>query len=632
MDTLLHVGLSNAVLVLPLVVLAAGATAWGRRPALAHGLWLLVLVKLVTPPMLSLPIPRWTTEQTAPSEPVPLIVEQGEVRPVTLVELPVDPAPLPEMEAEPAAEAGPESKPAIELPAASVAWHDKLHVREPASAPPSDWVSPLLVSIWLGGTAIWVVLGAVRVRQFRQLLQHARPAPEHLQSQADSLASRLGARTCPPVRLVPGSISPMLWGLGGKAVLLMPVELLDRLDDEQRASLLVHELAHFRRRDHWVRLVELLATALYWWNPIVWMARRGLRAAEEQCCDAWVVWALPAAARAYADALVETVDFLSESRLALPPAASGIGHVRILKRRLTMILQGAPARKLSTTGTIAVLGLGAVILPWMASWAQGEEPPPDAQIRKAVKFLIENQKADDPQKAAEIEKAKNELVKMTMELEKMREQLHLAVLRFAESQQRLQQLVGGGEFKERIIVQMRGTAPGGPDARIMMTEVIDVLAAQVRGKEAAVAEAEARAAQAKARFLRNQELAARGAMSAEEVDNARAELRIAEAQLKGKQAEFDEARARMDAARRHGDAAPTTRSGVVTKPIGEDRATIRVTTKGQEAGESDRRMRDLEMKLADLLKEVEGLRQDMKRQAPGPRIPAPPLPPASRER
>ena len=89
---------------------------------------------------------------------------------------------------------------------------------------------------------------------------------------------------------------------------------------------------------------------LYWWHPVVWWARQKLHEAEEECCDAWVVSVLPESARAYAIALVETVDFLSEAGVALPLGASGIGEVRDLKRRLTMIMRGSTPRALTWSG------------------------------------------------------------------------------------------------------------------------------------------------------------------------------------------------------------------------------------------------------------------------------------------
>src|SRR5262249_49103398 len=131
-----------------------------------------------------------------------------------------------------------------------------------------------------------------------------------------------------------------------------------------------------RRRDHWVRLVELAATGLYWWHPVVWWARRELHEAEEQCCDAWVVAVLRGAGRAYALALLEAVAFFSHARSALPAAASGIGQVPHLKRRLTMILQGTSPRSLSWAGCLGVFALGLLlpVLPVGAQQPPGKDP------------------------------------------------------------------------------------------------------------------------------------------------------------------------------------------------------------------------------------------------------------------
>src|SRR5438552_1039484 len=65
MGTFLEVGLSNAIVASVLAVLAAIASRIGRRPALAHGLWLLVLLKLVTPPLVRVPLPWLSGEEPA---------------------------------------------------------------------------------------------------------------------------------------------------------------------------------------------------------------------------------------------------------------------------------------------------------------------------------------------------------------------------------------------------------------------------------------------------------------------------------------------------------------------------------------------------------------------------------------
>ena len=125
-----------------------------------------------------------------------------------------------------------------------------------------------------------------------------------------------------------------------------------------------------KARDHWVRWLEFVVIGLYWWHPVVWWARRRLRKAEEQCCDVWVVWAIPERARTYAAALLATVEFVSGAPTApaIASATSGSGHVSCLKRRLKMIVSAKTPKGLSWAGRIAVLGMAALVLPLAPSW------------------------------------------------------------------------------------------------------------------------------------------------------------------------------------------------------------------------------------------------------------------------
>jgi hypothetical protein len=114
---------------------------------------------------------------------------------------------------------------------------------------------------------------------------------------------------------------------------------MSQLSEEGRLTLIGHELAHIARRDHWVRWLELIVVTMFWWHPIAWLARWRIHELEDQCCDTWVVRTLPQAARTYARAIIKTVDFLAETQPTLPPAASGLGTMYSLKRRLKMILR-----------------------------------------------------------------------------------------------------------------------------------------------------------------------------------------------------------------------------------------------------------------------------------------------------
>jgi beta-lactamase regulating signal transducer with metallopeptidase domain len=368
MQTLVETAISNALVASALALVAFAVSRW-RRPALAHGLWLLVLLKLVTPPLLPVYLPAFQTESTGRAEILPTTTpETGHLRFSSVDELTTFLA-LTDLTD------NPEPADVTVTPVTVAPTH-----AEPIGLGWQDYVMPL----WISGAVICIGLTLSSVCRFQWLLHSARPAPRPIQNQTSRLAARLGLERCPQVCLVPGAVSPMIWAIGAAPRLLFPAGLLDRLDEEQRAALLLHELAHVRRRDHWVRFVELLVVALYWWHPVVWWARRELREAEEQCCDAWVVWASSGEGTAYARALLETVAFVSRSRFPLPASASGIGHIPHLRRRLTMIMQANTPRSLSAAGWL-LLGLAAFALPVGArAQAPGQQDKKEQEI-KALK-------------------------------------------------------------------------------------------------------------------------------------------------------------------------------------------------------------------------------------------------------
>src|SRR5439155_21327798 len=91
----------------------------------------------------------------------------------------------------------------------------------------------------------------------------------------------VGCGRVPDVCVFPACCSPMVFSLG-RPLLIVPAALLEQFSPDRQRAIIVHELAHLRRGDHWVRLLELIATAAMRWHPLLWLARRGLHEAEEQ--------------------------------------------------------------------------------------------------------------------------------------------------------------------------------------------------------------------------------------------------------------------------------------------------------------------------------------------------------------
>ena len=387
MEPLLRLLLTNAALAGLLALAAWAASRLVRRQAVVHALWLLALVKLVTPPLVELPL--LPASVTTPSEPAlahPTPVQRT---------LPV---------AGPVAAPVPEERPAARLDRAST---ERLVQRAPASgsgpafdrsatpAAPS-WLAAngrrfaLPVLLALGALAV-AGLTALRFARFRRLVSGSEPAPAGLEARALALAAGLGIRHAPPVRLVAARIPPVLWPSSSGPLLLLPRDLLPELADEELDALLAHELAHVLRRDHWVRFLEIAATALFWWYPVTWWARRAMRRAEERCCDEWVLRALPGSAHAYANGILKSLTFVADAPVPLPVAASGAGPIEDLEARLKEILMTNPLPRLSrpirfALGAAALVGLA--LFPTVA--------PPGAQ---AAAVVVLPETGDTPQPA-----------------------------------------------------------------------------------------------------------------------------------------------------------------------------------------------------------------------------------------
>jgi beta-lactamase regulating signal transducer with metallopeptidase domain len=356
--------LANAAVAVGLMAAAFGVAA-ARRPRAAHAAWLVVLLKLVTPPLVVVPV-FWAAT-AKPAEKAPKPVESTPPPPEATGEVLPEPVDiLPPVDAAQSEIVPVEPDPPV--PAV---------LAEAAPVPVSEPVNPWRIAtvVWLGGAAAYLGLVALRVVRFRRFVQTATPADAETLDLARDVAVRLGLNRVPAVRFVDGPVSPMLWAVVDRPQILLPRRLWAGFDPDHREAVLAHELAHLARGDHWTRRFELFVLALYWWCPVAWVAVRELRRAEEACCDARVLGAVPGRAAAYAEALVETIAFVN--RPGWVPLASG-GAVRAsdLKRRVTMILNSNGPRANPWLPAVVFL-IGVAVLPLAPGMADGPKAAPE---------------------------------------------------------------------------------------------------------------------------------------------------------------------------------------------------------------------------------------------------------------
>ena len=386
----LEIALGNAVVASLLALLAFAVGRICRRPALTHSLWLLVLLKLLTPPMLQIPIASRPADGDGFAA-VQLQVDEGrrteerfrrpnishgdEINQWGQASEPTDQSDL--VDESPIAAAPASTLPSARSPAAgprpvetSRTGSGSAAAEKAAARNPRAIVAAFLAFVWIAGSILLAILAVARIVRFHRLLKDGMPAPGWLRDEVERLAERIGLKRLPTILLVGETISPLTWSLGRKPQLILPEKFLERMGREERESTLLHELFHIRRHDDWVRFLELAASCCYWWHPVVWWARREIQWSEEACCDACVVWHSSSGGRPYANALLAMVDFLSDTRSMVPPVASGFGRVGSLKRRLTMIMEGTTPRRLSGMGRLAVIAIAVCFLPLWPSVGQ----------------------------------------------------------------------------------------------------------------------------------------------------------------------------------------------------------------------------------------------------------------------
>ena len=356
-DFLLQFVVGNVLVAAPLALVAYLVQRSQRVPTIAHVLWLLVLVKLVTPPLLTLPV-----------VPIPTTTEPASTSTAaTLLSVPITNA---------------ESMPEVPNEHASVVDNTTMAA---TAVPESDWIRGLrtgLLVVWFAGALFVLVRSLVPIVRFHRLMRSAcRSASPRVHRIANETVRRLGMRACPAIETIPAQVAPLVWCFGGRVRVVLPEALAVEMDERELQMVLAHELAHVKRRDYLVRWIEWLACVAFWWNPIAWWARRNLRLNEEMCCDAMVLEALSPDPRGYASSLLNVVEFLASPAIR-PPAMACAMNGGTLERRLGMIISQR-TRKTPKWLTAGVVAMSIGLLPLGVAYAQDVEAV-GKRLRQAV--------------------------------------------------------------------------------------------------------------------------------------------------------------------------------------------------------------------------------------------------------
>ena len=205
---------------------------------------------------------------------------------------------------------------------------------------------PMLVFAWVSG----VVLLSLRLMSgwlwVQRMKSHgAMPAAAAWEHLAARLSRRL--HIARHVRLLESTMVDVPTVIGWmKPVILLPASALSGLTPHQLEAILAHELAHVRRHDYLVNLLQTLVETLLFYHPAVWWLSRRIRSERENCCDDLAV-SLCGDPYTYAKALADLEELRGTSR-QLVMAASGGSLVHRVRRLL-----GAPTHAGRAPGWLA---------------------------------------------------------------------------------------------------------------------------------------------------------------------------------------------------------------------------------------------------------------------------------------
>ena len=262
----------------------------------------------------------------------------------------------------------------------------------------SSWLSSFslkqwpifLLSVWILGTV--VILG----RHFAGRLfiwWVARKAPEinddALQKLFGKLSARLGIRR--PVKILqsPKTTMPMTWGIL-KPKILFPSES-SKWSSDRRRFVLLHELAHVKRMDTLTQLLAQLVHAIYWMNPLIWVANRQLLKEREYACDDCVL-SEGSKASEYANLLLEFARSLQVGRFS-SLATVAMARRSQLEGRMLAILDPRLSRGVLTPLAVLLssVAIFSLVLPLAAM-----RPAAETQFSEVLTEKIADPLPEEP--------------------------------------------------------------------------------------------------------------------------------------------------------------------------------------------------------------------------------------------
>ncbi|MGP0065221.1 MAG: M56 family metallopeptidase [Isosphaeraceae bacterium] len=263
-----------------------------------------------------------------------------------------------------------------------------------------DWLAVKLPWAWLAGAPLNLVLlvaglvGVERIRRSSRVVE-AVEIPRRCRMLADSLgiARRVGVAVCDRIA------APILIGVV-RPLILLPPAAISGWSVEQLEMVLLHELAHLKRWDNLVNLLQRFVESLLFFHPAAWWLSGWVRLERELCCDRLVV-ARMGRPEAYVELLVALAGAHRGGRTAVPVLAMADRQITTRIRRI-LNMEDRSMKLTMPEG----LGLAGAMLVGVSLvlGIQAAPPKPSVQARESLRMALRKAAGDtlaDPGAGAE---------------------------------------------------------------------------------------------------------------------------------------------------------------------------------------------------------------------------------------
>ncbi len=235
-------------------------------------------------------------------------------------------------------------------------------------------VLPWLTPFWILGVILFHLRGIASWTSARRLRRKGVcSAPEGWQHRLDQLSVRLRVTKSVALLETVFSEAPVVIGWL-RPVILFPVGLLAGMPASQVEAILIHELAHIRRRDYLANLLQTVVEGFLFYHPAVWWISSVIRVERENCCDDLVV-AVNGNAHDYATALTA----LEETRWAANQAALAVTGGVLMKRIRRLLYPKESSRAFLTP----LLSAGTLIIVAALALTAWQSKPADSPTQQA---------------------------------------------------------------------------------------------------------------------------------------------------------------------------------------------------------------------------------------------------------